>query len=91
MVAIPVDSKGYTQEELLEMSREEAIEGLPIKAQRFCEFYVEGFNRRMALKRAGYESCDCTYSYRLFQKQSVQRYIMWLKARILNVHNGQCC
>lgn len=86
MVAIPVDSKGYTQEELLEMSREEAIEGLPIKAQRFCEFYVEGFNRRMALKRAGYESCDCTYSYRLFQKQSVQRYIMWLKARILNVH-----
>lgn len=86
MIAIPIDNETWTQEELLEMSREEATAKLSIPAQRFCEFYVEGLNRKMALKKAGFQSQDSTYSYRLLKNKRVQRYIMWLKARILNVH-----
>lgn len=86
MVAIPISNETWTQEELLEMSKSEAIGNLPEKAQKFCEFYVEGLNRKMALKKAGYESLDANYAYRLLKKEGVQRYIMWLKARILNVH-----
>lgn len=86
MVAIPISNETWTQEELLEMSKSEAIGNLPEKAQKFCEFYVEGLNRKMALKKAGYESLDANYAYRLLKKEGVQKYIMWLKARILNVH-----
>lgn len=86
MKTVPEVSNTYTQEELLEMSKEEAIGRLSIKAQKFCEFYVEGFNRKIALKRAGFESTDCTYAYRLLRNPGVQRYIKWLKARVLNVH-----
>lgn len=86
MVAIPISNETWTQEELLEMSKSEAVGNLPEKAQKFCEFYVEGLNRKMALKKAGYESLDANYAYRLLKKEGVQRYIMWLKARILNVH-----
>ena len=86
MVAIPISNETWTQEELLEMSKSEAVGNLPERAQKFCEFYVEGLNRKMALKKAGYESLDANYAYRLLKKEGVQRYIMWLKARILNVH-----
>lgn len=88
MSKVPVEIKAWTQEELLAMSREEAIGTLSVKGQRFCEYYVEGLNRRVALKKAGFESkkIDATYSYRLFNDERVQRYIKWLKARALNVH-----
>ena len=51
---VPVENSLYTEEELLKMSKKRAVEGLSEKVQRFCEFYVEGHNRKMALKKAGF-------------------------------------
>lgn len=88
MVRIPINYDEYTQEELMKMPKSEAIEGLNEKKQRFCECYVEGHNRKVAMIKAGYgeSSCNCNYAYRLLKDENVQRYICWLKARILNEH-----
>ena len=60
MVAIPVDSKGYTQEELLEMSREEEIEALPIKEQRFKLLFI---NLSVTVLTVDYYVSECdTYN-----------------------------
>ena len=51
---VPVENSLYTEEELLKMSKKRAVDGLSEKVQRFCEYYVEGHNRKMALKKAGF-------------------------------------
>lgn len=88
MRTIPIDYQEYTQEELLAMKHKEAIKGLNEKMQRFCECYVEGHNRRMSLIKAGYEQAAVRsdIAYRMLKDPRIDRYIQWLKARILNSH-----
>ena len=75
MVRIPIDYDRYTQDELLEMSYKKAITGLSEKAQKFCECYIEGHNRKMAMMKAGFTETGANYSYRLLKNENVQRYI----------------
>lgn len=87
MKAIAIDYNEYTTEELLKMKKSKAVEGLDEKKQRFCEYYVEGHNRKTALLKAGYTFNDSNmFAYRLFQNKNIQRYICWLKARITHSH-----
>ena len=75
----------YTEEELLKMSKTKATINLTEKQIKFCEFYIEGHNRKTALIKAGYSpsSYDINYSYRLLKKTEVKTYICWLKVRVM--------
>lgn len=86
MKSIQIDYDSYSNEELLKMKKSEAIEGLTEKQQRFCEYYVEGHNKTLALQKAGYDRCTPAFSYRFFRSEDIQRYICWLKARVTNSH-----
>ena len=79
-----IDYDAYTTEELLEMSHEDAIEGLTEKQIKFCEVYVLNYNISIALRKAGYESETSGAAYRIRQKPGCKRYIQWLKARMLH-------
>lgn len=79
-----IDYDVYTTEELLEMSHEEAVDGLTDKQIRFCEYYVQNFNIGISLIKAGYDSATSGASYRIRQKPGCRRYIQWLKARMLH-------
>lgn len=83
-----VDNTKYTEDELRSMKRKEAIQGLTEKAQRFCEHYIEGHNRKLALLKAGFSESTVEngsiYAYKLLKDSNVQRYIMWLKVRALD-------
>ena len=79
-----IDYDVYTTEELLEMSHEDAIEGLTEKQIKFCEVYVLNYNISIALRKAGYESETSGAAYRIRQKHGCKRYIQWLKARMLH-------
>ena len=76
----------YTEEELLKMSKKEAQKDLSEKQMRFCECYVEGHNRKMAVIKAGYSSTANNLPSSLLKLQKVRRYICWLKVRITNEH-----
>ena len=84
----PIDYDAYTEEELLRMPKSKATAGLNEQQQRFCECYIEGHNRRIAMIKAGYNkgSANTNYALRLLAKEDVQRYICWLKARVLQSH-----
>lgn len=84
MKAIPLDYNDYTEEELLKMDKNEAVKDLPEKHQRFCEYYVEGKNRKMALIKAGFNDRSSGYVARLLRNKKIQKYICWLKARAMN-------
>lgn len=84
MVKSNISYDVYTTDELLKMSKEEATEGLNEKQQRFCEQYVTNYNVKTSLRKAGYESAGSAQGYVLRKRPAVQRYIQWLKARILN-------
>lgn len=79
-----IDYDVYTTGELLEMSHEDAIEGLTEKQIKFCEVYVLNYNISIALRKAGYESETSGAAYRIRQKPGCKRYIQWLKARMLH-------
>ena len=79
-----IDYDVYTTEELLEMSHEDAIEGLTEKQIKFCEVYVLNYNISIALRKAGYESETSGAAYRIRQKPGCKRYIQRLKARMLH-------
>lgn len=83
MVRSPIDYEKYTESELLEMSKKDAIAGLNEKQQRFCEWYVRSYNIKSALLKAGYSEDSTAIGYQLRKREDVQRYILWLKARIL--------
>lgn len=83
MVRSDIDYNAYTTKELLKMKYEKAIEGLNEKQQRFCEYYVQSYNVKMACIKAGYKTENSSIGYLLRSKENVQRYIQWLKARIL--------
>lgn len=88
MQRVPIKMIDYTEEELLNMKKSAAIEGLNEQQQRFCECYIEGHNRRMALLKAGYAAAACNgnYGMRLLHKKEIQRYICWLKVRVFRQH-----
>lgn len=79
-----IDYDVYTMEELLNMSHEDAVEGLTEKQIKFCEVYVLNYNISIALRKAGYESETSGAAYRIRQKPGCKRYIQWLKARMLH-------
>ncbi len=84
---VPIENDLYTEEELLKMKKREAVDGLTEKAQRFCENYVQGHNWKMALQKAGFSESTVqsgTLAYRLLRDENCVRYIMWLKARVMN-------
>lgn len=81
----PIRYDKYTVEELLEMSQAEAQEGLTEKQQRFCEAYISSYSVRTAMVKAGYDPIKSgNLGYTLRKKPGVQRYIQWLKARVVN-------
>lgn len=79
----PIDYDTYTTEELLAMSKKEATNGLNEQQQRFCEYYVTSYNTKIALLKAGYSEGATARGYLLRHNPRAQRYIQWLKARIL--------
>lgn len=87
MRRVPINYEEYTTEELLAMRKTQAVEGLPERAQKFCEAFVEGHNYKTALIKAGYvepEKRNGNFGRRLLLNKGVQRYVAWLKARALN-------
>lgn len=74
---------GETEEELLNMTRDEACLELMEKERRFCEYYVRNFNIKMAATKAGYSAKSAHISgWKLRQKPEINRYIAWLKLRV---------
>lgn len=75
----------YTEEELMEMHHDEAVEGLAEKRQRFCEYYIGSYNAKMAALKAGYnpETAD-RMAVLLKNSERCRRYIAWLKIRAVN-------
>lgn len=85
MRAIPIHDNTYTEEQLLKMKKSEATEGLTESQRRFCEAFITGLNRKMALVKAGYDpdKYPTQYANRMLHHPDVRRYIQWLKARAL--------
>lgn len=76
-----------TEEELLNMSRDEASLELNDKQKLFCEYYTSNHNAILSCKKAGYSvGAAPTLSWKLRQNQNVNRYLAWLKLRV-----GQEC
>ena len=46
----------YTEEELLNFSREEMIDGMTDREVAFSEYYINDFNIKMAAIKAGYKT-----------------------------------
>ena len=83
---LPINYNVYTEDELLKMSKVQATKNLNERQQRFCEYYVEGHNRRVAVIKAGYSANGNRAGQYLLHDENVMRYIQWLKARILKEH-----
>lgn len=72
-----------TEEELMNMSRDEASLSLNDKQKRFCEIYIKSFNVRLAAKQAGYTPQSAhVIGWKIRQNPECNRYIAWLKLRI---------
>lgn len=72
-----------TEEELLNMTREEACLNLNEKQRLFCEHYAAKHNAVLACRKAGYGKGSVhSLSWRLRQNPDVNRYLAWLKLRI---------
>ena len=83
MLALAIDYNEYTEEQLLKMPHHEAIEGLTENQQRFCECYIKSKNIKMACIAAGYDGKMYSVGSKLRHSKKCQRYIQWLKVRIL--------
>lgn len=74
-----------TEQELLDMSREEASYKLREKERRFCENYITNLNIKMAAIKAGFNPKTAHIAgYKLRQHPKINRYIAWLKLRVSN-------
>ena len=72
-----------TEEELLQMSRDEVTEGMNDKETLFCEYYIRSYNIKTAAIKAGYKlSSSHMAAYKVRRKPLVNRYIAWLKLRV---------
>lgn len=81
-----VKRKIYTQEseeELLDMGRDEASEGLSDKEILFCEYFMGSYNVKMSAVKAGYKGTTANLvGYKLRNKPKVNKYICWLKLKV---------
>lgn len=76
-----------TEEELREMSKKEACEGLTDREQLFCEQYCKSYNIKMAAIKAGYgKDTAHMVGYKIRRKKEANRYICWLKLWITREH-----
>jgi phage terminase small subunit len=72
-----------SEEELLDMTRDEVTEGMLDKEVLFCEYYIKSYNIKMACIKAGYKSSGAhVVGYKVRRKPLVNRYIAWLKLHI---------
>ncbi|MCX7924149.1 MAG: terminase small subunit [Clostridia bacterium] len=73
----------FTEEELLNMDRQEATLELTERERLFCENFIGNHNAILAAKKAGYTGASAnSMAYRLLNKDRVNLYIAWLKLRI---------
>ena len=71
------------EEELFNMTRDEATLNLNDKQIRFCEEYAKSFNIKLAAIKAGYSKKSAhTAAWKVRQNPDCSRYIAWLKLRI---------
>ena len=72
-----------TEDELNNMTREEASLNLNDKQRKWCEVYVNNFNSKLAAKKAGYSpKCAATIGWKLRQNPDVALYLAWLKLKV---------
>ena len=72
-----------SEEELLQMSRDEIAMNLTEREMAFAEFYIGNYNPKMAAIKAGYSpKAANTIGWNLRRKPEVQRYIAWMKIRV---------
>ena len=72
-----------TEEELLNMTREEATLDLNDKQRAFCENYIGNYNIKMSAIKAGYSPTSAhSVGWKLRQEPDVNRYLAWLKLRV---------
>lgn len=72
-----------TEEELMNMTRDEVTINLNDKQKRFCEIYTRNFNIRLAAKQAGYAPKSAhTTGWKIRQDPECNRYIAWLKLQV---------
>lgn len=73
-----------SEEELLDMDRAEATAGLQDKEILFCQHYLNSYNMKTACLKAGFTpNSSVTMAYQMRKKYKVNRYIAWLKLRVL--------
>lgn len=80
----PVRVDPYSYDELVAMSLEEALDGLNNQQQMYSEAIAQNKNVKSALAAAGYSVNSTSQQHLLKNNNNVQRYILWLKARVLN-------
>lgn len=72
-----------SEEELFNMSRDEATLDLNEKQIKFCEYYSRTLNIRLSAVKAGYSKTSAhVIAWKLRQNPDVNRYIAWLKLRV---------
>lgn len=69
----------YTEEQLRKMTRAEIIAPLTDKEVAFCEYYIQDFNLRIAMFKAGYSPSGA--NFKLKHQQHLVNYLEWLKLR----------
>lgn len=83
---MPAPKKVYLKEsteELIEMHRDEVVDGLNDKQICFCEYFARNFNIKTAAAKAGYSGKSSHMAgYALRKSYKVNRYIAWLKLRM---------
>lgn len=72
-----------TEEELLNMTRDEATLNLNDKQRAFCEYYIGNYNIKLAAIKAGYGPKSAhVVGWKLRQDVDVNRYLAWLKLQV---------
>jgi phage terminase small subunit len=72
-----------TEEELLNMTRDEVTLNLNDRQVRFCEIYMKNFNIKLAAISAGYSELSATIAgWKLRQNPDISRYLTWLKLKL---------
>lgn len=72
-----------TEEELLNMTRDEVTLNLNDKQRAFCEYYIGNYNIKMAAVKAGYAPKSAhVVGWKLRQDPDVNRYLAWLKLQV---------
>lgn len=82
----------FTEKELLNMTKLEAIDDLDDRQIAFCEQYIKAYNMRMSAIKAGYSPKSAhIIANKLMDKPEVRRYLSWLKLRVLKRNYVNAC